>query len=267
MQNFLHIPEDEKKKKWFLLIEPLMKARSASLGVQEAKLLVAMQKESGWGSWRMVKQAIEFVLRHVEKGDAIFSRSAQIKTSSDPDGVIDDMFAEVRAVPYLVLKGFSKLKYNRRDGLDFSALVNQKTYHVEVAYLQGPSFKTQKNLSFEGATLIEPVYQMEAKKLINRLKSICTEKEEQADKHGGDPSNTIILILSDLEELHKPWLEHDEFQGQHPIQGLITSRKFPTVIFAPGTVYEPHTSALDGMFGQLQRFDWLAFEKLVPKNQ
>ena len=98
MSNFLYIPEEEKKKKWFLLIEPLMKARSVSSVVQEAKLLVAMQKELGWGSWRTVKQAVEFVLRHAENGDAIFSRLARIRTSPDPDGVIDDMFAEVRAM-------------------------------------------------------------------------------------------------------------------------------------------------------------------------
>jgi hypothetical protein len=266
MESFSHIPESEKKQKWFLLITPLVSARCASSVLQESNLLKAMQKESGFNSWKTIKKAIEFVLVHAERGDSIFSRSAQIRTSPTPDGVIDDMFAEVRAVPYLVQKGFYDIEYNRRDGLDFSAIFDEKTYHVEVAYLSGPSFKTQTQLVFKDETIINPVYQLEAKKLVNRLKTICTAKEKQAIKHGGDPSNTIILLVSDLEEMHQPWLEHDEFQGQHPILGLITSRKFPTVILAPNTVYEPPASALEGMFGKMQSFDWKAFEKWIPRD-
>ena len=153
-----------------------------------------------------------------------------------------------------------------RKSLDFSAKFDKKFYHIEVAYLQGPSFKTQKKLIFNGPPPSEPVYELQAKKLINRLKTICNEKEKQAVNHGSDPSNALILLISDLDEMHEPWLQHDEFQGQHPIQGLVTSREFPTIILAPGTVYEPGAAALDGAFGRLQQFDWLAFEELILKN-
>ena len=99
--------------------------------------------------------------------------------------------------------------------------------------------------------------------LRGRLKTICAVKEKQASKHGGDPSNTIIFVISDLDEMYEPWLNHDKFEGTHPIMGFVLSRKFPTVIFSPGTVYEPPASTLDQRFGALQQFDWEKFKSMT----
>lgn len=263
MIDFPHIPDEEKKKKWFLLIEPLAKAHCSRPGGQDAKLLKAMQKEDGWGSWKTIRQVVTFALQHVSGAESIFSRASRIHTDPDPDGVIDDMFAEARAVSYILLKGFEEIGYNGKDGLDFFAKFGGRTYNIEVAYIRGPAFKTQRPIMISKATS-EPVYELEAKKLINRLKTICSGKEKQATKHGGTPSDTIVFVISDLDEMYEPWLKHDKFQGQHPILGFVTSRKFPTVVFTPGTVYEPHANALDGVFGQLSCFEWSAFEKLIP---
>ena len=262
MTDFSHIPEHEKKEKWFLLIEPLTKARRCRPNAQDSMLLKVMEKQEGFGTWRSVKLLMELIFRHVTNSERIFSRASQIHTDPEPDGVIDDMFAEARTIPYLLLKGFKNIEYNRREGLDFSTEFDCQTYNIEVAYIRGPTFKTQRPVFFSEATSA-PIFQLDAKKLINRLKTIYSAKEKQASKHGGNPSNCIIFIISDLDEMYESWLSHDKFQGNHPIQGFVISRKFPTVIFSPGTVYEPDASSLNQAFGLLRPFDPKDFEKFM----
>lgn len=248
--------------KWFLLIEPIAKARRSRPNSQSAQLLRVLEKREGFRTWKDIKLIIENSLQHAINSERIFSRASQIHTDPDPDGVIDDMFAEARTIPYLVLKGFKNIEYNRRDGLDFSAEFNNQIYNIEVAYIRGPTFKTQKSIFINKVTN-EPVFQLEARKLINRLKTICTNKEKQASKHGGNPTNTIIFVISDLDEMYEPWLDHDKFECNHPIQGFVLSRKYPTVIFAPGTIYEPSASFLNQTFGMLQPFDWEKFKQMT----
>jgi len=205
---------------------------------------------------------MENSLHYAANSESIFSRASQIHTDSDPDGVIDDMFAEARTIPYLFLKGFKNISYSRRKGLDFSAEFDDQSYNIEVAYIRGPTFKTQKHAVIADSTGA-PVFRLEARKLISRLKTICKAKEKQASKYGGDPSNTIVFIISNLDEMYEPWLNHDKFEGAHPIMGFILSRKFTTVIFSPGTVYEPPASALNQRFGVLQPFDWEKFKSMT----
>ncbi len=264
MIDFSHIPELEKKEKWFLLIEPLAKTRYSRPNAQDSRLLKVLEKQEGFGAWKNVKLVMELALVHVENSERIFSRASQIHTDPNPDGVIDDMFAEARAVPYILLKGFKNVGYNRREGLDFSAEFDNKTCNIEVAYIRGPTFKTQKPVFVNEATSA-PIFQLEAKKLINRLKTICSAKEKQASKHGGSPSDCIIFVISDLDEMYEPWLNHDEFQGNHPIQGFVLSRNFPTVVFSPGTVYEPTASSLNQVFGSLKPFDWEEFRLMTQR--
>ena len=218
------------------MIEPLAKARRSRLNVQDSKLLKVLEN---LGAWKSVKLLMEFVFQHVANSERIFSRASQIHTDPDPDGVVDDMFAEARVVPYLILKGFKNIEYNRREGLDFSAEFDNQTYNIEVAYIRGPTFKTQKPVFVNEATSA-PIYQLEAKKLINRLITICSAKEKQAFKHGGDSSNTIIFVISDLDEMYEPWLNHDEFQGSTQYKVSFFQENFPRSYF----VLEPYTSLL-----------------------
>jgi hypothetical protein len=233
MADFPHVPISEKKEKWFLLIEPLAKARLSMPNHQNSKFLRALEKEQGSGTWQSIKLNVELALKHVTDSEQIFSRSSQIRTDPDPDGVIDDMFAEARTIPYLIIKDFKNICYNRREGLDFSAEFEGKTYHIEVAYVRGPTFKTQKPV-FITEMPKSPIFELGAKKLINRLKTIYTSKEKQILKHGGNASNTIIFILSDLDEMYEPWLNHDLFEGKHPLEGFVLSREIPTVLFTQG---------------------------------
>lgn len=257
MNDFLHISDEEKKMKWFLLIEPLVRARSLRLRPQDSKLLQILDKQEGFRTWKDIKFSMEAAFRNVTKAERIFSRASHINTDSDPDGVIDDMFAELRTIPYLLYKGFKNIEYNRRDGLDFSCEFESQVYNIEVAYLRGPTFKTQEQVFVTETNA--PIFHLEAKKLVNRLKSIYSAKEKQILKNGGNSSNTIIFIISDLDAMYEPWLNHDKFQGKHPIMGFIISRKIPTVVFSPGTVYEPDANSLKGVFGKLKAFNWLDF--------
>ncbi len=256
--DFAHIPQEEKKAKWFLLLEPLVKARKLRPLPEKSPLLAVLDKESGIKTWRDIKSSMETAFRHVISSERIFSRASQINTDTDPDGVIGDMFAELRTIPYLLYKGFTNIEYNRRDGLDFSCEFNGNHYEIEVAYVRGPTFKTQKQVFIDESTAA-PIFQLEAKKLVNRLKSVCDEKEKQVLKYGRTYANTLVFVISDLDELYEPWLNHDEFRGNHPILGFVISRKIPTVVFSPGTVYEPPSTSLDGVFGKLKIFDWTVF--------
>lgn len=258
MTDFPHIPTEEQKEKWFLLIKPLVQARSLRPNPQNSKLLQTLNNKEGIRTWQDIKSSMEAAFKHVTQSERIFSRASQINTDPDPDGVIDDMFSELRAIPYLLCKGFKNIEYNRRDGLDFSVEFDSKIYNIEVAYIRGPSFKTQKPVC-ESKVTHKPVFELASKKLINRLKSICSDKEDQVRKNGGTPSNSLILVISDLDEMYEPWLNHDTFQGKHPILGFVLSRKIPTIIFCPGTVYEPDTSSLEHVFGKLRAFDWDEF--------
>lgn len=258
MIDLQHIPEQEKRESWFLLIEPLAKARSLRPHSENSPLLTTLISQDGLRTWKDIKLSVEIALKNVKNAESIFSRASHIKTDADPDGVIDDMFAELRTVQYLIYKGFKKIKYNRREGLDFFGEFEDKVYNIEVAYIRGPSFKTQEQV-YIYKTKEAPIFHLLAKNLINRLKSICDKKEKQVIKHGGSISNSLIFVLSDLFELHEPLLNHDKFQGKHPILGFVVSRKIPTIVFSPGTIYEPDASSLNGVFGKLKAFDWLDF--------
>lgn len=260
MIDFQHIPIEEKKEKWFLLIEPLANVRSLLPYPESSPLLTILGKEKGLKTWLDVKLSMEIALRNVINAESIFSRASHINTDPEPDGVIGDMLAEVRTIPYLLYKGFKNIEYNRREGLDFFGEFENQAYNIEVAYLRGPTFKTQKQV-FVSETTEAPIFCLEAKKLINRLKSICDKKEQQIVKHSGTAANSLIFILSDLDEMYEPWLNHDEFQGKHPILGFVLTRKIPTIVFSPGTTYEPDASSLNGTFGKLKAFDWLDFSR------
>lgn len=258
ISSFSHIPEEERKMKWFLLIEPLARVRSSRPDPQNSRLLRTLDKQEGLGAWKDIKYSMEAAFKNVMNAERIFSRASHIKTESNPDGVIDDMFAELRAIPYLLYKGFKNIEYNRRNGLDFSCEFEGQTYEIEVAYLRGPTFKTQEQV-FLAESVSAPIFRLEAKKLINRLKSICDEKEKQVLRHGRNDSDALIFVISDLDELYEPWLNHDEFQGKHPILGFVESRKIPTIVFSPGSIYEPDSASLNGAFGKLTLFDWSDF--------
>ncbi|KKK63503.1 hypothetical protein LCGC14_2993620, partial [marine sediment metagenome] len=112
-RDFSVIPEKEKKQTWFLLLAPIIAARRLRNEPQNSPLSHVLNQSTGPSihTWKGVKRLIKFVLKMVDNAESIFSRTAEIKTDSNPDGIIRDMFAELRTVLYLDYKGFKNIRY------------------------------------------------------------------------------------------------------------------------------------------------------------
>ena len=266
-RDFSVIPEKEKKQTWFLLLAPIIAARRLRNEPQNSPLSHVLNQSTGPSihTWKGVKRLIKFVLKMVDNAESIFSRTAEIKTDSNPDGIIRDMFAELRTVLYLDYKGFKNIRYIRRDNVDFSALFDNKCYYFETAYVRGPSFKTQQP-ACEQSSNQSPTVILGPKKLLNRFQSIYDKKEKQIIRHGYNEANSLIIIVTDLEEVFEPWLSRHKIQGDHPIENFIKKRKLSTVIFSPASVYEPELTALNGVFGKLNKFEWELFNSQIEKK-
>lgn len=62
---------------------------------------------------------------------AFLRQEYAIFTDPEPDGIIDDMLAELRTVPYLLYKGFKSIEYNHRR-FDFFGEFENQAYNIEV---------------------------------------------------------------------------------------------------------------------------------------
>lgn len=259
--RFDHIPNDEKNKEWWRRLEPIFRARLQREKPEDSKLLRVLSNRNGFYSWRDIKYSIELAIQNVKGGESILARTSEIEGSSDPDGIIDDMIGELRTVPYLLMKGFKNICYSRRDGLDFTAEFEGKGFHIESTYVHGPDFKSQEYYTskFENnSSLYKPFYinKIRPDKLVRLFERTYSDKKEQVMRHHGTAQNSLIFMITDLEETYAPWLEHAKIQGVHPLLNLILSWDIPVVIFGCGSVYEPHPDSLEGVFGKLQPFEW-----------
>jgi hypothetical protein len=259
LHDFQHIPEAEKGQHWWRLLFPLLQARLSRGKLENSKLLRVL---SGKHTWIDIKNCIGIALKNVKNGERILSRSSEIKGSSDPDGIIDDMFGELRTIPYLSMKGFKNISYYRREGLDFKAEFEGKIYYIESTYVHGPDFKTQEYVFTPNLEEISAVYRILPDKLIQLFERTYLSKKEQILRHRHKADSTLLFMITDLEETYEPWLEHVKIQGRHPILNLVLSWDIPTVIFGCGSVYEPHSNSLGGVFGSLLPFNWQTFTRL-----
>jgi hypothetical protein len=260
--DFEHIPTSEREQEWWVLLLPLIKARIRRGNLENSNLLKVLSSTAESDPWKRIKKCIEIACKNAHNGHRILSRTSEIKKSPNPDGIIDDMFAELRTVPYLLMKGFENISYFRRNGLDFTAEFQGHVFHIESTYVHGPDFKTQEYLYAVNQESLPPIFKIHPEKLIQLLNRKYTEKKDQIQRHQGSIQNSLLFMITDLEETYAPWLEHAQVQGNHPILNLLLSWEFPTVIFGSGSVYEPRPECLNGAFGSMNRFDWPQFAKL-----
>jgi hypothetical protein len=167
------------------------------------------------------------------------------------------MFGELRTVPYLLMKGFKNIRYNGKKGLDFTAEFDGQFFYIETKHVRGPDFKTQEYAFTDRPKDLSSVYRIQPEKLIGLLEDDYSDKEKQVLKHGGTAENSVIFMITDLEETNAPWLDHIKIEDEHPILHFVLTRKIPTVVFGSGSVYEPK----EGIFGKLQEFSWENFAK------
>lgn len=242
MNFFPHISQEEQKKEWFCLWQPIINKLKSNADHTESNFINCLNTKNGTAlfpyNWYSIKHLTEFALSNAENIKDIFSNiSTKIKPNQENDNneIIQQMLTEIKVIPALVLFGFKDIVYCRKDGVDFEAKLNGTSYGIEATYICGPNFKTQeKYLENSAYKQLSPVYLFKQKKLINRLKSIYDNKEKQVTKYEYNPSNAIICIMTNLEETDPFWLEHDQHNGKHPIQSFIDSRNIPTILMGAG---------------------------------
>jgi hypothetical protein len=260
---FEHISKTEKGQKWWMRLSPLIQARLLRGKQESSKLLKVLSSVNGFHTWRNVKNLVEIVLANVKDGERILARAAEIKNSPDPDGIIDDMFGELRTVPYLLMKGFKNITYSRREELDFKAEFEGNVFNIESTYVHGPDFKTQEYMFNPKQESIPSMYKILPDKLIGLFERVYSKKKEQVMSHHGTPQDSLIFMITDLEETYAPWLEHAKVQGVHPILKFVLDCEIPVVVFGCGTVYEPRPDSLGGIFGILQAFKWQVLPTVI----
>ncbi len=90
MNIFSNIPQEEQQKEWFRLLQPLIEARMLRENPHESALLNGKR-------WKYFKNIIEIAIKRCDNAQSIFSRKAEIKKDDNPDGIINDMFAELKS--------------------------------------------------------------------------------------------------------------------------------------------------------------------------
>jgi hypothetical protein len=256
MENFEHIPVEEKQKQWFLLLSPLLEKRKLHSHFETSPLAQALIRENGPSSWKIIKVLIEKVVQNVKNGNRIFDRCSEVENDPKPDNPITDMFAECRAALYLLQKGFYDLTYFRQNNVDFEAKFDDEIFYVEVTYLHGPDFKIFGD-SNPKPNLLKPGETWDySRKLKDFLKAKYSNKEKQFLNRNLHPNKCLVLMVTDLMETHEPWFDHIKINGIHPIQYFVNTQNIATVLYGSGSVYEPDPAALDGKFGKLNKFSW-----------
>lgn len=220
--GFSHIPSKEKKQKWFLLLEPLIQARNLRENCYESKLIKTMNHSY---EWKNIQSIIELAINNCKNAESIFAAANRIRTSQNPDQVIDEIFAELRALRFLINNDAKNITYNKKNNIDFTCHLGIFIKGVEVTYINGPDFKTQS-------------FSLDSKRLINLLKSKYEDKKKQLIKHGYNYSNCIVILVSDLLEMYEPWLAHDLIDGLHPLEYFVLNTEIPTIILS-STIYAP----------------------------
>ena len=244
--TFMMHPKNDNQ---LILLEPLLNARkkrgsnSPLQKVLEGDSTIAMEKKE------RLKRLLKFGINRIKNFESIFSQSRRVKTETNPDGVIDDLLAEVEAALYLHIKGFKNIIYNQKK-IDFTAKFENKMHPVEAAHLRGPNFKNQKIISEQDI----PVYDLDPENFIKKIKNKYDSKEKQLSKYGYNNSNSIIFLRTSRLESHEPWFQNGASKN-HPIDDFVQTRPIPTVILGGGTIYEPENE----LFSKLKPFDWNKF--------
>jgi len=255
---FDHIPELERKKKWFLLLQPLLHERLKRNNPSDSLLIQTLSQTTEMFNWKTLKSYIEKSVEKAINSEKIFSRIQEVKHDPNPDNPIEDMFAELKAIPYLVQKGFSNLQYFRQKGSDFHAEFERQTFYIEVTCIHGSALKTFPH-NPPHINSFEPDYQKKidtiknwdsSRKLTDLFKSKYEKKEKQLIKRDLNLSNCLILIFTNLMDTHEGWFEHVKINGLHPLQNFVNTQEIATVIHG-ASIYEPESTALNGYFGKL----------------
>ncbi len=232
---FSNIPDTEKDKEWFRLLVSIIERRAQCPNSEISPLLNVLSSDDGAHNWKTIKHLIEYCLNNAKNSQAIFSKvTTCIKIEAeDQDDRIDDMFAELSAIPCLYLIGFESLVHHKVDSVDFSAKLNGVSYGIEVKHIRGPSFKTQEKISLLTVQADLPLHKLTPDKLVSKLESAHDSKIDQLKKYVAQTSSSpILFLITKLEETDPFWLKDQPYKGKHPIQGFVDECSMPTILLS-----------------------------------
>ncbi len=157
MNTLSNIPNEEKSKKWFCLWRPIIENIQKLSCYRESNLLRTLSQSDTTYNWCTIKHLTEYALENARDAKKIFSRiSNKLKSDTvDHNEIINQMMAELRAVPILNTFGINDLTYTREAGVDYNGRLKERSVAVEVTYICGPNFKTQKQVTIGGHDLFE----------------------------------------------------------------------------------------------------------------
>lgn len=245
------VPINEREERWFKCLEPLVK-KILKMPAPENSLFIRSLFDSKHPGWQSLKAIIVWAGKNLQNWREALGISARLKSPSDPDIVIMSALAELYAAKYLSVSGFEELCFNKR-AIDLQAKFKGETWNIEVTYISGEDFKTQE-IVCSGSQDVAPMFRLNSKKLLDKLKNKYQEEEKQLNKQYDNSEKLLIVIVTFLFETYEPWLSHEPINNTHPIEYFVKNSRIPTVVLGAGSIYEPEVPWIT------PPFDWYKYQ-------
>ncbi len=194
------IPKSEYEREWFVLWRPIIQKIQRLPSYTNSRLLKTLSLDNTTYNWRTLKHLTEYAIQHAKNAQKIFSRiSTKLHgDSADHNKIIDEVCAELRAIPFLNHLGVTELVYTRKQGVDFESKLRDEAISIEVTYSSSQ------------------------KKLIHLLKNTYDRKIPQLNRATG--YYKILLIITQR-------MDTDSFWQINPtIQSFVDQTHIPTIV-------------------------------------
>ncbi len=220
------IPKAEYEREWFVLWWPIIQNIQKLPSYTNSRLLKTLSLDNTTYNWRTFKHLTEYALRHAKNAQKIFSRiSTRLHDDFvDHNKIIDEVCAELRAIPFLNHLGVTELVYTRKQGVDFEGKLRDKTISIEVTYSS-----SQKKLRY-------------------LLKNTYARKTPQLNRATG--YYKILLIITKRMDTDSFW------QINSTIQSFLDQTHIPTIVL--GAAQEAYFSKkIKNVFEPFNREEYL----------
>lgn len=217
--------ENLEKTDWFKYIKPIYEKRKKLENPGDSRLIFAIDNNK----YDRLGQLIERVISNITNAKQIFGITKQLNNKNEkvnPDGKIDDMIGELRAVWYLVDCNYKNIIYQKKK-VDFICEKDSVKYAVEVKFIRDSDFRTKrlgKDLGFN--------FSNEGTKIIEILEKKYTKAKTQIKKYHMDDYIPFIVIVNNI-----PLLSN--FGHNHKVKNWCDSQDTKTSILPDSSdVYE-----------------------------
>ena len=210
------------KISWFKCIKPIYEKRKKLKNSEASQFISVIDN----GKYDGLEYLIKKVIDNVINAEQIFGITRQLNEKVNPDEKIDDMIGELRAAWYLVDRGYKSIVYQKKE-IDFICKKDSVKYAVEVKFIRGSDFKTErlgKDLGFNLSN--------EAIKMTEILEKKYTKAETQIKKYHMEDCIPFVVIVN-----NNPLLSN--FGYNHEVKKWCGSKDIKTIILSNSSnVYE-----------------------------